>query len=278
MMLSLPSRLAYPRLVDSDDPVVIVGMHRSGTSLLAKLLEDCGVHMGVRQSRSKTESLLFRDINTLVLELTGQSWRCIQGLPDVDELIDGYDWIEAKMRKELQARLVPDYLGASALIRIMLGPLHWGWKDPRTSLVLPLWSRIFPNARVIHICRDGRDAALSLLARDAKTADASGEGPTERQVERFIADFRLWELYLQRIQQASRLFSAFYSIRYEDLLDRPGPVLADILGWLGLDPRPAEQAARIVDPTRANRAKRNDPDWLRRLDLSSPRLIEHRYE
>ena len=38
---------------------------------------------------------------------------------------------------------------------------RWGWKLPETSHVLPVMSRLFPEARCIHLVRDGRDVAFS---------------------------------------------------------------------------------------------------------------------
>ena len=34
------------------DPIIIIGMHRSETTLLSKLLEKCGVFMGTKRKRT----------------------------------------------------------------------------------------------------------------------------------------------------------------------------------------------------------------------------------
>ena len=39
----------------------------------------------------------------------------------------------------------------------------WGWKDPRNVFTLPLWLRVFPEAKIIYIVRNGVDVAASLL-------------------------------------------------------------------------------------------------------------------
>ena len=44
----------------------------------------------------------------------------------------------------------------------------WGWKDPRNTFLLPLWRDIFPEAKVIHVIRNGVDVAASLLTREEK--------------------------------------------------------------------------------------------------------------
>ena len=42
----------------------------------------------------------------------------------------------------------------------------WGWKDPRNTITLPVWRKIFPDAGVIQIFRNGLDVALSLHRRE----------------------------------------------------------------------------------------------------------------
>jgi hypothetical protein len=44
--------------------------------------------------------------------------------------------------------------------------IPWGWKDPRNTFLLPIWLEIFPNAKIIHIYRNGLDIAKSLAVRE----------------------------------------------------------------------------------------------------------------
>jgi hypothetical protein len=46
--------------------------------------------------------------------------------------------------------------------------MAWGWKDPRNSITLPVWLKLFPDARVIHIVRNGVDVAESLYRRQQR--------------------------------------------------------------------------------------------------------------
>ena len=46
------------------------------------------------------------------------------------------------------------------------GKSRWGDKTPTYVLDLDLLCRLFPNCRVIHLVRDGRDVAVSLLATE----------------------------------------------------------------------------------------------------------------
>jgi hypothetical protein len=63
-----------------------------------------------------------------------------------------------------------------------------------------------------------------------------------------------------------------HSIRYEDLLAAPAETLLDLADWLRIDRDRALRTAAMVDPSRANRAKREQPVWMARLDVARGKL------
>src|SRR5205814_6378464 len=67
------------------------------------------------------------------------------------------------------------YLGARRFLEGGLRQLNapWGWKDPRSTFTLPMWLRIFPNAKVVSIERNGVDVAESLRAREVRILQAA---------------------------------------------------------------------------------------------------------
>jgi len=99
---------------------VVLGMHRSATSLVAKALHDQGIEMGTGTATaidrgSHFEDLSFVDINDSLLEKAGGSW----DKPPAKEKLD-------KVQDGRCGRLV-DYRQTKNEM--------WGWKDPRTALV-----------------------------------------------------------------------------------------------------------------------------------------------
>jgi hypothetical protein len=254
-------------------------MHRSGTSLLTSILQASGVLMGARQSRRKTESIFFRHINTDALERMGHAWRCTEFFPPQEDLLNHYGWLEARIERHLRRGLIRQHLGLRGTLRLVSQRgLRWGWKDPRTSLLLPLWSQIFPDATLVHIVRNGLDVALSLLVREAKREGRSIETLTRTQRERFVADVRLWEFYLERIRQSMPLFRTVHSLKYEDLLGDPRTELARLFAAIDLEPRARIDPASMIDASRAFRSRQSRFSWLDDLDIRAPSLSRLGYE
>jgi hypothetical protein len=120
---------------------------------------------------------------------------------------------------------------------------------------------IYPEARVIHIIRDGRDQAISFIhqqgnrARRGRThrlspeelarSEAYRRSPRElaERGEGMFAEKTLrkaaqnWALRVgQAIEDGSGLFGDCYTeVRYEDLLVRPNEEVKRLLGFLGVD-------------------------------------------
>ena len=57
----------------SERPVVVVGMHRSGTSIVAEMLSELGVHMGHFQDTNH-EPRVYVALNNWILRQAGTSW------------------------------------------------------------------------------------------------------------------------------------------------------------------------------------------------------------
>ena len=120
---------------------------------------------------------------------------------------------------------------------------------------------IYPEARVIHIIRDGRDQAVSFIHQQGNRAKRgrthrlsleelakseayrrsprelakSGEGMFAEKTLRKAA--QNWALRVgQAIEDGPALFGDRYAeVRYEDLLERPNEEVEKLLGFLGVD-------------------------------------------
>jgi hypothetical protein len=134
--------------------VVIGGMHRSGTSLTASILDAAGIHLGTdlmpaaaSNPRGHYEDLEFYKLHQRILAANGLStdgFTC-------QEVID----VPAALRAE----------AVELVRRRRSAGLVWGWKDPRTVLVLDFWAELVPEARWLFVVRPPEDVVDSLFRR-----------------------------------------------------------------------------------------------------------------
>src|SRR3954451_9124785 len=94
-------------------------------------------------------------------------------------------------------------------------------RTPLHALHLDLIAAIYPDARFVHIIRDGRDVARSIVSQ--------GWGP-----ETIEGAAQEWRAAVVAARAASLPPQTYREIRYEDLLADPEPAIRDIYGWLGL--------------------------------------------
>lgn len=137
---------------DTSNVVILAGMHRSGTSLLANYLHHSGINMG----------------KELVGPARGNKFGHFEDVAIVDfhkEIIqreyDSHMWVEQRPRTTEQ-----DIIRAKSLIENKSSDEEvWGWKDPRTSLFLELWLEVLPEARFIFLYRNPINVIDSIIRR-----------------------------------------------------------------------------------------------------------------
>jgi hypothetical protein len=104
----------------------------------------------------------------------------------------------------------------------------WGWKDPRNTLLLRPWLEVFPEAKVVHVVRNGVEVALSLARREAfRLGDVLGGNADMRSFLRHLASppegcFRVaWAFSQIRLRTASRerLARRFLQLRVHPCID-----------------------------------------------------------
>lgn len=142
-------------------PICITGMHRSGTSLVARLLNLCGLYLGeekkllspdVDNPQGFWEHRLFLELSNQLLEQFGGSWN--HPPSDLPE-----NWFLLPQLSLLRVK-------ASDLLIEFEACEPWGWKDPRVSLTLPFWQSLIPNLKVVVCLRSPLDVVQSLHQRE----------------------------------------------------------------------------------------------------------------
>ncbi|MGQ0720853.1 MAG: glycosyltransferase [Candidatus Eiseniibacteriota bacterium] len=205
--------------------VCVIGMHRSGTSMVAGVLQAAGLHLGAEADvlgaepsnpEGHFENLRFLGVNEALLASLGGTW----SEPPVR--FAGWETSEhLAAHREVAAQAVAS-VGSSS---------PWGWKDPRTTLLLPFWRALLPDLRFVVCLRSPLEVALSLQRRDAL--------PLRRGSE-------LWVEYTREAVLGTAGAARFF-LFYEDFLAHPGETLAELAEFCGLDPdcARAEAMSRI---------------------------------
>jgi len=136
--------------------VCITGMHRSGTSMVARMLNLCGIQLGEENEllpaaknnlNGFRENSNFINLNDKILAQLDSTWNTPPALEPGWEVSNVFD----ECRQE-----------AEKLISSMGSYTLWGWKDPRTSLTLPFWQQLIPDLKVIACLRNPLEVAESL--------------------------------------------------------------------------------------------------------------------
>jgi hypothetical protein len=112
---------------------------------------------------------------------------------------------------------------------------------------------LWPQARFVHLIRDGRDVALSLMSWPSVLNKKPGTFPTWKDDPVSTAAL-WWELNVRRGREAGRLLGAelYREFRYESLLAQPEQICAELCEFLGLAYEEAmlhyHEASRRADP------------------------------
>src|SRR5580693_690775 len=237
-------------LVDARPPVLVVtGMHRSGTSFLASLLHRSGCWMGeawlpadAHNRHGYFEDLDFLNLNRRMLAATVPADR--PGHAD-------WGWTEDMDASGVDAGRLDSFVAeADALVarrRLRTasaehtggaGPGCWGWKDPRTSVLLDFWDVRLPEARYVFVYRSPWDVADSIQRLGAAV---------------FLRDpefaYRIWHHYNRVLLAFARLHRDRTLIVNVSEVVRAPQHLLDLVRsrfGIGLDP---DDVADVADPT-----------------------------
>jgi hypothetical protein len=152
---SMTSR-SEPETVRSDAAgpsrvVAILGMHRSGTSLLAGTLQECGLDLGEvntsapANEKGNRESWLLTALHEDLLRAAGGGWDRLPERP--------VSW--GPLHREIRDLFVGRFAGRPV----------WGFKDPRLLFCLEGWLEVLPRLELVGVFRHPLEVAGSLVRR-----------------------------------------------------------------------------------------------------------------
>ena len=228
-----------PGLETDGPPVFVVGSARSGTTLLYHMLLSSG-----RFARFFGEPAVF---DLLVPRFGDLSHR-----KNRERLMDS--WIGSRMHQAsgldqdlIRSKVLRDCRSNADFLRILMnevaasqGVRRWAVWGPDNLLYMRTIKAQMPDARFVHIIRDGRDVALS-MHREQFIRPFSWDKDKSLLV---AALHWRWKVALG-LRQSDAIGSDYVEVRFESLIDQPQQVLSRISQFVGceLDYRRIQEGA-----------------------------------
>jgi len=199
------------------EALIVLGMHRSGTSAMGGGLQRLGVDFGENLMPSMEgvnekgfyEHLGIVELHEELLSSIGYQWSDVRPIPsDV--------WLKPEVlsiQKKLFELLKSDFDGSN----------FWGVKDPRMCRLLPIWLPLLHDLQVeskfVIVLRHPREVIDSLKKRDG--LDANGA-------------YICWLWYVLEAERQTRKMPRVF-VFYEDLLNDWGKVVSTISEQLSVE-------------------------------------------
>jgi hypothetical protein len=174
--------------------LIVVGFHRSGTSLLTQLLHTAGLFVGDQllgalpsNPYGHFEDREVLEIHRAIMDYGGMNWQA-------DRPQEFY--IAPERWREME----------DLVSRRRARHVNWGFKEPRVCLFLGVWKYLLPEAKFVVIYRDPTECVRSMEARAYDEA-MSGSGVYDNQM-RFFREpdhgLRLWDTYNRSVVAFAR--------------------------------------------------------------------------
>lgn len=269
-----------PLFASNQHPIFVVGAPRSGTTLLQYMLRS---HPRISFPTSESHFFIplyrnqasFGDLKQVenVRRVLGEMYRInadfletnLHGMHfDIDSLAGE---LHAEGRHTVQG-IITGLFEKNARGE---GKARWGDKTPYYVLHMPKLLDWFPNAKIIHLIRDGRDCALSMFERKH-----------DFRVYNTYYAAKYWQHFVDTGREVgSRLGANTYmEIRYEDMLADPVAAARRICEFLG-----EEYSDRVVNYNKSREAgktpllqkpiqKENAQKWRSRMSPWQVRVFE----
>lgn len=210
---------------DVCEPVFVVGMNGSGTSMM---LDSLGRHPGLYAVPVETQMMpyiiqnggRFGDLATDENFLAYWRFAIVQ-MPALMRITNG-EWIEVPADWRAYPRTIGGIFdGIFSTLAAQAGKRRWCEKTPDHVQHLRTLAGIFPKAKFIHLIRDGREVACSIHRRQMRRPE--------------LIIYRWKQLVRLGQVEGARLGDRYTELRYEDLTSDPRTAMAGICRFLELD-------------------------------------------
>jgi hypothetical protein len=205
---------------------------------------------------------------------TGSALGSLPGFVDLDEVQPWKAAIPGLLAEpeDIAARRLRQILQRVRTLGLV-GGLRGVEQTPETSFVLAAALRAYPEALAVHVVRDGRDVATSLLERGWLSAERTGAddaglpfGPharfwvepgREREFTEVSDATRAAWAWRRYVTAASAVPDRTVVVRYEELVSDPAAAAAPVAARLQVDPELVTMAFSRAHDTSAGRWRRD---------------------
>ena len=217
--------------------VFIVSSGRSGTTLLASILNASEqIYIPYESDFIARAYPYYQDKN----QFTEDDYRYLFRAFKLAAKQDGWGLSEDDVVSRLKERSPQTFAAVNAVIYEAFhqqegtDQLLWGIKAPVLIASLDRIHQVCPQAKIIHIIRDGRDVYLS-YQKVHKTSEIKF-GP-----KGVMANALYWVDGLRRVEDFinANPNHQLYELRYDDLLHDPASSLKSLCGFLGIEYKPS---------------------------------------
>jgi hypothetical protein len=237
-------------------PVIILGMHRSGTSVVAQLINALGIYAGEPHDLAPPD--MFNptgfwehrkavQLDGEILATLGSTWTDV-ATADVSRLA-------LDQRAGFVGR-------ARDIVQSLQGHGPFLLKDPRMSLLFPLWREAIDDPICVIVWRDPIAVARSLATRDKRP---------------LLPSIAAWEHYTRTILRDTEGIPRLL-VSYDELLTEPMRVTRELhaaLSGLGIESLsvPCEERIRQIVKSDFNRSRRGANTDETLLDFEQRALL-----
>ncbi len=208
-----------------DPPLIVLGVRRSGTTLLRVMLD-------------RNPELAVPDESYFVPQLARRHGGRVDPAAFVDDLRRLPTLVEWNLSPDVVTARLDERMTAGDAIAAVFeayaaerGKPRWGDKTPLYMQYLPLLERLFPTARYVHLIRDGRDATVSYLAVPEGIMTAGWGHP--RDAAGFACQWET-EVRAARALGARVGLARYLEVRYEALVADPDAELRRVCDFAAL--------------------------------------------
>jgi hypothetical protein len=207
-------------------PLFITGYKRSGTTLLGTIV-DRHPEIAIFMESGFMPRFYYAQVAFWPLTRESNRVRLAKAIATHPRsIVNGMEVDEAAVARAAEPRLASVLDGVMCRWALGRGASRWGDKHPGYLSKLPVLKRMFPDARFVHIYRDGRDVLLSVRRLMRWRPWDGNAARVARDWERTLARARRWG-------QGNP--DAYLEVRYEELIRDPGPVVRRVAEFAGLD-------------------------------------------